>query len=299
MVRTLAAGLGALPRPASIVVGRCLGRAAYYGFGRLRRIGERNLALAYPRQKRSEHHRILRGCFDSLGRQLAEFSHFPHATPESLRRIVEYDPDSEKLVREAKNRGRGMLYITAHLGAWELLVFAQSAFGDPLSFLARPLENRRIDGWVTGVRSRFGNQPIDKRAAGLACLRILRNGGNLGLLADLNALPQEGVFVPFFGELACTTVGVAALALPSDATVFPVFAPWDKKRKRYVFQGGPALDMTRTGDPNRDLLVNTARVAAVVERAIRKYPDQWMWIHDRWHAYLRPGDRICTDFPPV
>jgi KDO2-lipid IV(A) lauroyltransferase len=299
LVRTLAAGVGSLPRAASVAVGRCLGRVAYLVSGRLRRIGLHNLSLAYPQMSRPEHRKILRGCFGSLGRQLGEFCHFPRATPESLRRIVEYDPESAACFEEAKSRGRGVLCVTAHLGAWELLVFAHSAFGVPLSFLARPIENPRIECWVRGVRSRFGNEPIDKKAAGLACMRILRNGGTLGILADLNSLPQEGIFVPFFGELACTTIGVAALALPTDATVFPVFAPWDPARKKYVFHGGPPLEMLRTGNYERDLAINTARMASVIEKAIRENPDQWLWIHERWHAYLRPGDRICMDFPPV
>ncbi len=299
LVRSIAAAMGALPRPASVALGRWLGRLSYFALGHLRHIGERNLALAYPGLSRQEHRKILRRCFDGLGRQLGEFCHFPHDTPESLRRVVELDPESVSRLEEARRLGRGILFITAHLGAWELLVFAYSAFGNPLSFLARTIENPRIDQWVRTVRSRFGNIPIDKKAAGLACLRILKKGGTLGILADLNALPQEGIFVPFFGELACTTPAVAALALPTGAAVFPVFAPWDPKRRRYVFQGGPVLEMLRTGDYESDVSINTARVAAVIEKWVRRYPDQWLWIHDRWHAYLRPGDRVCTEFPPV
>jgi KDO2-lipid IV(A) lauroyltransferase len=299
LTRGLLGCVGSLPRPASIALGRCLGRTAYFFLARLRQIGMRNLWLAYPKLNRSEHSKILRGCFDNLGRQLGEFCRFPNATREDLQAIVEFDPEGMTHLEQARKRGRGILFITAHLGAWELLVFAYSALESPLSFLVRPIDNPRIDEWVRGIRSRFGNEPIDKKAAGLTCMRILRNGGTLGILADLNALPQEGIFVPFFGELACSTIGVAALALPTDASVFPVFAPWDAARRRYVFRGGPALEMVRTGDHERDIAVNTARVASVLEKWIRRYPDQWMWIHERWHAYLRPGDRYCIEFPPV
>lgn len=299
LMRAILGGLGSVPRPLSIALGRCLGRIAYYCFGHLRRIGKRNLCLAYPQMSGSWHRKILHACFDSLGRQLGEFCQFPNATPESLRRLIEFDPEGAAYLEQARSRGNGLLFVTAHLGAWELLVFSYSALVQPLSFLARPIENPRIEQWVRRVRSRFGNEAIDKNAAGLTCMRILKRGGTLGILADLNALPQEGIFVPFFGELACTTIGVAALALPTEATVFPVFAPWDPVRERYIFQGGPALEMLRTGDHERDIAINTARVTAVIEKWVRKYPDQWMWIHDRWHAYLRPGDRYCTDFPPV
>ncbi|HYK91807.1 MAG TPA: lysophospholipid acyltransferase family protein [Acidobacteriota bacterium] len=299
LARATVGFLGSLPRPVSIALGRSLGRIAYLAMAHLRRIGARNLVLALPQLNRSQRRKILQGCFDSLGRQLGEFCHFPHATPGSLRRIVEFDPESVASLEAARARGRGILFITAHLGAWELLVFAYSALDRPMSFLVRPIENPWIERWVHAVRSRFGNEPIDKKSAGLTCMRILRKGETLGILSDLNALPQEGIFVPFFGELACTTIGVAALALSTDATVFPVFAPWDPSRRRYVFRGGPALEMLQTGDHERDIAINTARVTAVIEKWVRRYPDQWMWIHERWHAYLRPGDRYCTDFPPV
>jgi len=299
LVRTLTAALGALPRSFSAALGRCVGRAAYFGFGRLRHIGLRNLRIAFPKISKADRRKILRACFDNLGRQLGEFCHFERATVEKLRKVLEYDPESLARFNEAKSRGKGILLVTGHLGAWELLPFAHSAFGNPLHILVRTIENPLIERLIHSIRARFGNQTIDKRNSGLTCLRVLKKGGMLGILSDLNSLPQEGVFVPFFGELACTTLAVAALALQTDAVVFPVFAPWETSRKRYVFRGGPAIDLVRTGDHDKDLAINTARVASVMEKWIRAYPEQWLWIHDRWHALVRPGDRICTEFPPV
>jgi KDO2-lipid IV(A) lauroyltransferase len=299
LVRMLVSALGSLPRPAAIAMGRWLGRIAFLALSRLRRIGERNLSIAFPQMDRAARLRILRGCFDNLGRQLGEFCHFPKTTPESLRQIVDYDAESVERLEAAKKLGRGILFITAHLGAWELLPFAHSAFGNPLSFLARPIDNPLIEQMVHSVRTKFGNQQISKQFAGLTCMRTLKRGGILGILADLNSLPQEGIFVPFFGELACSTAAVAALALTTDAIVFPAFAPWNPARKKYTFRGGPPIEVLRTGDHERDLGINTARIASVIEKVIRKYPDQWLWIHNRWHARPRPQDRVCTDFPPV
>jgi KDO2-lipid IV(A) lauroyltransferase len=300
LVRLLIGSLGLLPRPASVAVGRFLGFISFYTFGHLRHIGERNLLIAFPEKSNSERRRILRGCFDSLGRLLGVFCHFPRLSPEDLRKLVEYDPASQIRFEEAKRRGNGILLITAHLGAWELLPFAYSAFGYPFSFIVRPLENPLIDKWVHSVRTRFGNQALDKRLAGLSCLRLLKKGGTLGILPDLNSLPQEGIFVPFFGKLGCTTLAVAAFALPTDATIFSVFAPWDSARGKYIFIAGPELKLIRTGDRERDLAVNTARMASMFEKIIRTYPDQWLWIHDRWHARPRPEDRVFDeDFPPI
>ena len=280
--RAVLSGLGILPRPLAVATGRGIGRLAYAFAGALRRTGERNLELAFPELDERARRRLLRGSFTSLGRLLAEFSQFPRHTPESLRQIVEYDSEDVKLLDVARERGRGVIFLTSHLGAWELLCFAHSAFYNPISFLVRPIDNPLVENLIEQRRMRFGNQPIDKKAAALTAMRLLRKGGTLGILADLNTQPREGVFVPFFGHLACTTAGVATLALRTDATVIPCCAPWDAERRRFVFRGGPVLELVRTGDNERDVEINTANFTAAIERQIRAYPDQWLWIHKRW-----------------
>jgi KDO2-lipid IV(A) lauroyltransferase len=300
--RALLSGLGALPRPAAVGAGRALGRAAYRLAGGLRRTGLRNLELAFPEMDAAERERILRGTFESLGRQLGEVSQFPRATLERLRAVAEYDSEDVKLLDVARERGRGVIFLTSHLGAWEMLCFAHSALYEPLSFLVRPLDNPRIDRMVERLRTRFGNRPIDKGAAARTALRLLKQGGTLGVLADLNTQEREGVFVPFFGRLACTTAGVATLALRTDATVIPVCAPWDDRRKKYVFRGGPVIELVRTGDDRRDVEINTANFTAAIERHVRMFPDQWLWIHKRWKTrpkgepdlYTRPT-QIASD----
>jgi KDO2-lipid IV(A) lauroyltransferase len=280
--RSLLSGLGALPRPIAVGVGRALGRAAYAVARGLRRTGARNLELAFPDMNERERERILCGSFQSLGRQLGEVSQFPRATPERLRAVAEYDREDVKLLNAARERGRGVIFLTSHLGAWEMLCFAHSALYEPLSFLVRPIDNPRIDRMVERLRTRFGNRPIDKKAAARTALRLLKQGGTLGVLADLNTQEREGVFVHFFGHLACTTAGIATLALRTDATVIPVCAPWDEQRKKFVFRGGPIIELVRTGDDRRDIEINTANFTAAIERHVRMFPDQWLWIHKRW-----------------
>ena len=280
--RTLLSGLGALPRPAAVSAGLALGRAAYALAGGLRRTGLRNLEIAFPEMDAAERQRILRGTFQSLGRQLGEVSQFPRATPERLREVAEYDSEDVKLLDLARERGRGVIFLTSHLGAWEMLCFAHSALYEPLSFLVRPIDNPRIDRMVERLRTRFGNRPIDKGAAARTALKLLKQGGTLGVLADLNTQEREGVFVPFFGRLACTTAGAATLALRTDATVIPVCAPWDERRGKFVFRGGPVIELVRTGDDRRDVEINTANFTAAIERHVRMFPDQWLWIHKRW-----------------
>jgi len=281
--------LGTLPRPAAAAAGRGMGRLAYSLAGGLRRTGEVNLKLAFPEMSPMEREQLLRGCFRSLGRMLGEFSQFPRATPESLREVVEYDSEDVKLLDVARERGRGVIFLTSHLGAWEVLSFAHSAMYAPLSFLVRPIDNQRVEDLIEGVRTRFGNQPIVKKAAARAALKLLREGGTLGILADLNTQRQEGVFVPFFGHLACTTSSVAVLALRTDATVIPACAVWEESRRKFVFRGGPVLELIRTGDHEQDVLLNTAQFTAALERQIRAYPDQWLWIHKRWRTRPEGG----------
>ncbi|HWS52674.1 MAG TPA: lysophospholipid acyltransferase family protein [Pyrinomonadaceae bacterium] len=287
--RALLSGLGLLPRSAAVAAGRGMGRAAYALAGGLRRTGLRNLELAFPELSGAERERLLRASFRSLGRQLGEVSQFPRATPERLREAVEYDAEDVKLLDVARERGRGVIFLTGHLGAWELLCFAHSVFYEPLSFLVRPIDNPLVEELVESLRTRFGNEPIDKKSAARRAMKLLRDGGTLGVLADLNSQEREGVFVPFFGHLACTTAGVATLALRTDATVIPCFAPWDEARGKFVFRGGPVLELVRTGDHARDVEVNTARFTAAIESYIRRFPDQWLWIHKRWKT-RPPGE---------
>jgi len=287
--RFLIGGLGVLPRSVAIGLGLNIGRIAYLLAGGLRKTGERNLQLAFPELDEAERTRLLRGSFKSLGRLLGEFSQLPKATPDKLRRLIEYDEVGLSHLREAEKNKRGVIFLTGHLGVWELHSFGWSALEYPLSFLVRPLDNERIEEMVERIRTRFGNRAIDKKSAARQSLRVLREGGTLGILSDLNTQPYEGVFVPFFGKLACTTAGIATLALKTDAVVIPTCAVWDSKKRRYFFHGDPPVALVRTGDHARDIEVNTANFAAAVERMVRLYPDQWLWIHKRWKT-RPPGE---------
>ncbi|MFN2516210.1 MAG: lysophospholipid acyltransferase family protein [Pyrinomonadaceae bacterium] len=289
LARAILSSLGALPRRLAIAIGVTIGRVGYIMPGGLRRTGERNLEIAFPDMTEQNRRRLLRGSFESLGRLLAEFSQLPRVTPEKLRKLIEYDEVGLAHLREAEKNRRGVIFLTGHLGAWELHSFGWSALEYPISFLVRPLDNPLIEEMIERVRTRFGNRAIDKKSAARQSLRVLREGGTLGILSDLNTQTHEGVFVPFFGKLACTTAGIATLALKTDAVVIPTCAVWDKEKKRYFFHGDPPVELVRTGEHDKDIELNTARFAAAVERMVRLYPDQWLWIHKRWKT-RPPGE---------
>jgi KDO2-lipid IV(A) lauroyltransferase len=289
VARTLLTALGLLPRRLAILVGLTVGRVGYRLLGRLRKTGMRNLEIAFPDMPEAERLQLLHGSYESLGRLLGEFSQLPRATPEKLRKIIEYDEVGLAHLRAAEKNKRGVIFLTGHLGVWELHSFGWSALEYPLSFLVRPLDNPLIEEMIEAVRTRFGNRAIDKQSAARQALRVLREGGTLGILSDLNTQTREGVFVPFFGKLACTTAGIATLALKTDAVVIPTCAVWNKERQRYFFHGDPPVELVRTGDHHKDIEINTANFAAAVERMVRLYPDQWLWIHKRWKT-RPPGE---------
>ena len=290
--RLLLAGFGALPQNVALRVGSIMAGGAYYFSGRLRRAGERNLRLAFPDLSLSERRRLLRGCFQNLGRLLGVFSQFANANPQTLKRII--DCEGLEHLDAAQRSGRGVIVFTGHVGAWELVSFALSLFDYPFSFLVRRIDNPRIETLIDGARTRLGNRTINKTSAAREMLRIMRAGGTLGILVDLNTLDREGIFVDFFGVPASTTFMLAKLALRTGADVLPVFVPWDEQRRRFVLMIDGPLVVDRTGDEEEDVRRLTQSFTSVVEDYVRRYPDQWLWIHRRWKT-RPPGEPDLYD----
>ncbi len=280
LARSILAALGFVPASVAMAFGRAMGHVAYASARSLRTTGRRNLELAFPEKSESERRQILRSCFVNLGRQLGVFSQFATATPDSLLGLT--DCEGLEHLETAKSLGRGVILFTGHLGAWELTSFALSLLGHPLSFLVRRIDNPRVELLVDRSRARFGNRTLDKLSAARSMLRILRAGEPLGLLLDLNTLDDEAIFVDFFGISASTNFMVAKLALRTRAPIIPIFAPWDKERGKFVLRLEPPIPVESTGDESEDVRKLTTELSLVIEDQIRRYPDQWLWIHKRW-----------------
>jgi Kdo2-lipid IVA lauroyltransferase/acyltransferase len=280
--RLLFFSLGMLPRPLAIASGRALARAVYLIGWKLRRIGDLNLKMAFPQMSRSERKCLLRDSMVNLGRHLGEFSRFSSVTPETLRKTI--DCEGLENLAAARAPGRGVIIITGHLGAWEMISFALSAFGYPFDFLVRRIENPAIERLIEETRTRFGNRTIDKRGAARSMLTTLRTGGMLGLAVDINVVRDKGIFVDFFGVPASTTFMAAKLALRTGSLIVPVFAPWEERRQRFVISIGAPLTIERSGDEKKDIRQLTSKFTKVVEDCVRRHPDQWLWIHKRWRT---------------
>ena len=272
--------IGWLPRPVARTAGIAIARTACLMLPRLRAVGMRNLALAFPEKTQQEHRRILRDEFVSLGRQLAEVCLFPRYTHENVSKVVIYDGFEN--FETAYRRGKGVLFVTAHLGGWELSAFAHSLYGHPLHIVMRPLDNPYLDRLIRRYRTMHGNTTVDKDDFVRGLLSAMKAGETVGILMDTNMTPPQGVFVPFFGIPACTASGLARIAMRTEAAVVPGFTIWEPAQKKYVLRFDPALELVRTGNDDAEVEANTAMFTKVIEDYVRRYPGQWLWVHRRW-----------------
>ena len=280
LVLAVARTLGWLPRGLARLVAGALAWSVYQLHGRLRRVGRRNLELALPDVSSEERDRILHRLFRSLGWQLVEFCRMARYTPENTRNWIRTEGLEHYLAAEA--RGKGVLIVTGHMGAWELSSFYHSLMGHPMGMVIRRLDNRPLDEFVNGIRCLHGNRVLHKDDFARGLLTAMRKGETVGILMDTNMTPPQGVFVEFFGYEACTASGLARVALKTGAAVLPGFMLWEEAERRYVLHFGPQLAFERTSDGEADIVAATQQCTRVIESWIRRYPDQWLWIHRRW-----------------
>ena len=285
--------LGILPRPTARFVGATFVSIAYLVRAPLRRAAMFNLRLAFPDWSDAQRKKAIRGMNRQVGWMIGEFSQFPKYMRGGIERIVVID--GAENFDEAKRRGRGVLFLTGHMSAWELAPFAHAVYGHPLHFLVRPVANRHVDALIDHYRCLSGNRPIDKNRSARAILKVLGDGGTVGILSDHNTSLDEGVFVDFFGIPASTTSGLARIALRTDAAVVPGFLHWDAALGKYCLRFEPAVELVRTGDEEADVRENTARFTRVIEDYVRAYPDQWLWVHKRWKT-RPPGEKSIYPF---
>ena len=285
--------LGLLPRRLARAAGAWLLGLGYLFRPRLRRAALCNLRLAFPEWTDGERRRTTRRLVRHLGWMAGEFSQFPKYTSANIERVVVLDGFEN--FSAVERCGKGVLFLTGHMGAWELAPFAHALYGHPLHFLVRPIDNACVDALVNRYRCLSGNRPIDKNQSARAMLNVLHSGGTVGILMDQNTTLEEGVFVDFCGIPACTSTGLARIALHTDAAVVPAYIYWDASLRKYRLRFEPALELARSGDREADIRENTARFTRVIEDYTRRYPDQWLWVHRRWQT-RPPGEKPLYPF---
>jgi KDO2-lipid IV(A) lauroyltransferase len=271
--------------PKSIVhfLGNLLGILIYYIDFSHRRIVKRNLKFAYPEWSDDEVSRVSRRIFRNVGVTVFEILRMAFYSKEDFLRNIRVR--GEEHLKNAVSGGKGVIIISAHLGNWEAAsLFAPCYFGNHVTVVARNIESGFVNRWMLRFRSRFGNSVIDKEGALPEMMNTLRNGKILALMIDQGTKRSEGVELLFFGKKVTVTPAAAMLALRCKSPVLPVFCVREEDNKLTIIIE-PPVQIVRTDDLRDDLRSNTQTMTDIIERAVRKYPDQWLWLHKRWKRF--------------
>lgn len=282
-----------------VAVGGWLGSRAWRGLPSVRRLALEHLTVAFPAATEQERDRIGQGALTNLGRAAMELLMLSSRPRDRVERWCA-GFDGEDRLREALSSGRGVIFVTAHAGNWELLGALLARRGYPITVVATPVYDERLDQRLVAARAAHGIETISRGRASAArqLLSSIRRNAVLGMLIDQDT-NVGGAFVPFFGRLAYTPTGPAAFALRTGAVVVCGFLVREGALHHRIVVEGP-IELIRTGDPERDAVANTARLTELIERHIRAHPDQWVWFHRRWRRQppaepgdARTGDALC------
>ena len=248
-----------------------------------RLIAVHNLTRSFPEKSLKEILKIAKASCASFALTMAEFSEILYMNKDNLDQWVSVRglEHYEKACRE----GKGVLLFSAHFGNWEFGNAALAILSKPPVFMARVLDNPFLEEASTLARSSLGIGNIHKENAMRPTLRLLRKGEAVKLLIDQNVSVYDGIFVDFFGRPACTTSGIALMSLHTRAAMLPIFTT-RMPDGRYLTEIGPKVETVNTGDRNQDVLVNTQNCSRIIEDHVSKYPEQWLWFHQRWKTKL-------------
>jgi KDO2-lipid IV(A) lauroyltransferase len=252
---------------------------------RHREIVLRNLEFAFGDElSEREREGICRGTFVHIACVLLELPYLLFLSRENVERIMTFS-GLENLYAVVK-KGKGILGMTSHFGNWELMALGFSLCYWPVNVVVRPLDNIFLDRLIDRIRSRGGNRTISKSGSARNIIRLLRQGKAVAFLIDQNVDWYEGVFVPFFKEIACTSKALATLALRTRLPVLP-FYNFRRADGSYEVVFEPEVQLIRSGDSAADIKENTALFNRIIESYVRAHPEQWFWLHQRWKT--RPG----------
>jgi KDO2-lipid IV(A) lauroyltransferase len=272
--------MGALPLSLGRRCGRLLGLVAYYAIPRVRSVTMANLHEAYgDTLTMSEKRRVARGAAANVGIVAAEFTRIGQMHGDYAKELVTVE-GLENIDRE-----KGGLFIGSHQANWEWVAASFVAHGLPISEVVRPLDDPKLNEFVNHVRTANGAGTIPREGAGQEILRIVRDGGYVGLLVDQQ--PRENAApVTFFGKACWSTIAPVMTALRGKVPVYPITME-RRTDGAYTMHCHPPLEMTRTGELHADLVTNCQRCQDAMETSIRQHPDQWLWLHRRWKNRTR------------
>ncbi len=284
----------ALPLRAALALGAALGRLAYFLLGPRRRLVLANLTQAFPERPEAERRAIARRSLENLGRTLVEVLRLPDFTEDDARRRIHVV--GEENIAWIHANGKGTLALSAHFGNFEYISVGLNRLGlIRCHLIGRKIKNDRIDLAIRALRAAHGVETIPNKKSFRYIIEKLKEGCGIGVVLDQNMKRSMGIFVDFFGRAASTTPGLALLAERSGSPVVPVFAVRESAWRRggdpanHVIVVGPPIPWEARGDQQEALRANTQRYTKIIEEWVRRYPDQWFWLHDRWKT-RPPGE---------
>ena len=267
-----------LPRSVSLVLGGWLGILGFWFASQQKRLACEHIRLCLDIADESRVKTIAKKCFENLGKTVVEFMRFPRMNPEQIQKFVSFEGIQH--VEDALAKGKGAIILTGHFGNWELLAASISATVAPLSPIVRKLRSPRLNVLVSRYREKAGYTTIDRDTGVRQALRCLKRNELLGIVADVDTT-VNGVFVDFFGKPAYTPYSPVAFALKTGAAILPAFIVRQPDgTHRAIIE--PSLALERCDVKEKELVINTQKFTKIIESYIRKYPEQWIWMHKRW-----------------
>ena len=280
-VLVLAFPFAMLPMTLALKAGELLGFVFYVLWGSRRKIAIDNVEKAVEADGLKidvSPSQVVRKSFMNLGRSLAEIIKIYFGLGRRLIDSIEVVGFDNYL--KAKERGKGILFITGHCGNWELTALGFGARVAPLAVIARAQNNPYLNRLVEKTRARYGNRIIYKQGALMAILSVLRNNGMVGVLMDQAVLPEEGYIIDFLGRGAWTMKIPAIIARKRGAAVLPAFI--HREGNRYIGTLYPEVPLSQEKDEEKALIEDTKKFSSYIENYIREHPAEWLWIHRRW-----------------
>ncbi len=278
IVRTIGFFIRLIPLRPALWLGRRLGDAGYWIRKDRRLVALDNLKAAFGEKGNKELYRIIRKVFQNLGMSFIEVLRFPKMDGRYIERHIRLEGLNR--IDEALKGNRGVILLTGHFGNWELSGWTISASGYKAKVLAREQKLVRLNRLLDSYRELNGSEVIPKKRAIREIIKGLRNNEMVGILADQDG-GRNGVFVNFFGRMASTSEGAIAFALKTGCTVLPAFIIREDGA-RHTLRIEPPLHIARSGDYEMDVKTNLQAWTNILESYIRRYPEQWLWIHKRW-----------------
>ena len=283
--------IASVPHNRIASMGMVLGMLIYGIDVRHRRIVRLNLKFVYPEWPPEQVKKISKRIFQNLGITFLEICQMTCFSSHDI--IDKVKIRGQEHLLNAMQNNKGAILISAHLGNWEIVpLFWPLYFNTPNTIVARKIRNKIINRWIYGLRTRFGSRVIYKDVALPEMTRTLRQGKILGILIDQGMKSSIGVKIRFFNKFVTATPVAALLAMRCKSPVLPIFCTRNDDGT-FTINIEPPLVLKRTDDLSADLKTNTQIMTDVIEKAVRKYPEQWFWVHKRWRKYyphLYPED---------